>query len=77
MILESADTAWFYGHAEHDVIMSCENCGRRVEPSHASISASDKRLCDRCHELWMDGYDTGRADEASVKGRVWVPKLLN
>lgn len=59
MILESADTAWFYGHAEHDVIMSCENCGHRVESSHASISASDKRLCDRCHELWMDGFNEG------------------
>lgn len=70
MILESADTAWFYGHAEHDVIMSCENCGRRVESSHASISASDKRLCDRCHKLWVDGFNEGVFKRMSGRIRV-------
>lgn len=58
MILESADTAFFFGDSGQDAIMGCENCGRRVEMSHASISASDRLLCDRCHWLWMDGFYT-------------------
>ena len=62
MILESADTAFFFGDSGQDAIMGCENCGRRVESAHASISASDRRLCDRCHWLWMEGYYTGRKD---------------
>lgn len=66
MILESEDTAFFYGYGTQDAVMGCENCGRRIESSHASISASDRRLCDRCHWLWMEGYYMGREDEKMV-----------
>lgn len=66
MILDSVDTAWIFGHGPEDAIMGCENCGRRVETAHASISASDRILCDRCHWLWMEGYCTGREDEKMV-----------
>lgn len=66
MILVSADTAFFFEDSGQDAIMGCENCGRRVETAHASISASDRILCDRCHWLWMEGYYTGREDEKMV-----------
>lgn len=58
MIFDSDETAWIFGHGTQDVIMGCENCGRRVESAHASTSASDRLLCDKCHCLWMDGYYT-------------------
>lgn len=66
MILESVDTAFFFGDSGQDAIMGCENCGRRIESSHASISASNRGLCDKCHWLWMEGYYTGREDEKMV-----------
>lgn len=55
MILESADTAFFFEDSGQDAIMGCELCGRRVERSHIS----DYTLCDDCYRVWEIAFPMG------------------
>lgn len=59
MILESADTAFFFGHSGQDAVMGCELCGRRIETSHARM-VDDRELCHRCTRAYNIGFIDGK-----------------
>lgn len=59
MILESGDTALFYGHGTQDAVMGCEICGRRIETSHTRM-VEDMKLCHECTRAYTIGFIDGK-----------------
>lgn len=59
MILESADTAFLFGHSGQDAVMCCEICGRRIETSHTRM-VEGMELCHECTRAYTIGFMDGK-----------------
>ena len=70
MILESADTAFFFGHSGQDAIMGCDNCGRRIESVHTCM-VGDVELCRECFCAWALGYLEGQHSRIKIAKKGW------
>ena len=70
MILESADTAFLFGDSGQNVIMGCDNCGRRIERAHPCMNG-DVELCRECSRAWALGYLEGQNSRIKIAKKGW------